>query len=55
MSAKKAVCAGAKYRAVIFFSQGSANFFQRRAILQHLPADMTGEELQNIDIVLFFI
>jgi len=35
--------------------QGSATFFNKRAILLHLPADMTGEEPQNVDDVLFFM
>jgi len=32
-----------------------ATFLNKRAILQHLPADMTGEEPQNVDDVLFFM
>jgi len=36
-------------------SQGSATFFDKRAILLHSPPDMTGDETQNVDTVLFFI
>jgi len=35
-------------------AQGSATLFQKRAILQHLPADMTIEEPQNVHTVLYF-
>jgi len=40
--------------AVIGFVQGSATCSIKKAIQLHLPADMTGEESQNVDSGLFF-
>jgi len=34
---------------------GVGNFFNKRAILFHLQSDMTGEEPQNVDDILFFM
>jgi len=34
---------------------GVDNFFNKRAILLHFPADMTGEETQSVDTVIFFM